>query len=198
MVDPITGIGLASSILTFIELAAKVAKQSWDYSRQFGDLPPDFQLCKDMIAIVARAARRLETRLREDPPRPLTEAEDDLVHLFKTLTGAVDEFDGVISDLIGERPFVKAVKTVSRERKIRKIRDQLDRDIVALLFVLQSDGGNLSTARLASDGMTSFANTAQIRCQRSQEGLSRDASEDRKTDVCRIFRARAGAQRHEG
>ena len=59
MVDPITGIGLTSSILTVIEVGYKISKRTAEFSHLLGDLPPDLQSCKDLVDIIVRCAKRL-------------------------------------------------------------------------------------------------------------------------------------------
>jgi hypothetical protein len=172
MLDPVTGVGLASSIVTFIELAAKVGKRTWDFSQALGDLPPDLQSCKNIIDIVSRTAERLGNQLRSDRSRPFTASEADLELLFKTLTSAADEFGHVLSDLLGARSFVKALKTVFREGKIKKIRDQLDRDIISLLFVLQSGVGRPQDFRFVFDGLLRFSDShSEVACDLKREFL---------------------------
>jgi hypothetical protein len=172
MLDPVTGVGLASSIVTFIELAAKVGKRTWDFSQALGDLPPDLQSCKNIIDIVSRTAERLGNQLRIDRSRPSTASEADLELLFKTLTSAADEFGHVLSDLLGARSFVKALKTVFREGKIKKIRDQLDRDIISLLFVLQSGVGRPQDFRFVFDGLLRFSDShSEVACDLKREFL---------------------------
>ena len=60
MVDPITGIGLASSIITIVEVGYKITRRTVEFPRLVGDLPPDLQSCKDLVDIVVRTGKRLQ------------------------------------------------------------------------------------------------------------------------------------------
>ena len=87
MIDPITGTGLASSIITIVQVGYKISKRTAELSRLLGDLPPDLQSCKDLVDILVRCAKRLQGERPQvigvdaiyGPP---TELQADLEFLF--------------------------------------------------------------------------------------------------------------------
>ena len=60
MIDPFTGTGLTSSIITIVQVGYKISKRTAEFSRLLGDLPPDLQSCKDLVDILVRCAKRLQ------------------------------------------------------------------------------------------------------------------------------------------
>ena len=141
MVDPISSAGLASSIITFLDLAYKIGKRTREYSELLGKLPPDLQSCRDCIDVLIRSSERLKGRLgiTDDSeiygPESLFESELKLI--FQTLAATARKFITLLNELKAAKPFSKAVKVIRNQSRIKELREELDRCILSLLFVLQ-------------------------------------------------------------
>ena len=142
MLDPVTGSGLASSIITFLTLAAQVAKSAHEFSTLAGELPADLQSCRDIIEVIERSSRRIQTHLTPTSPDgpvfgPRTAYETDLEILFdqcalstKSLIRLFDEIHGSGSS------FSKALRSVRKRGQVQQIRDDLQQRMLSILFVL--------------------------------------------------------------
>ena len=144
MIDPITGTGLASSIITIVQVGYKISKRTAEFSRLLGDLPPDLQSCKDLVDILVRCAKRLQGERPQvvgvdaiyGPP---TELQADLEVLFTQCNEAATTLFELLGGLEGARPLSKGVKLARREGRIAQIRNRLDQNILAILFILEED-----------------------------------------------------------
>ena len=146
MVDPISGIGLASSIITIVEVGYKISKRTIEFSRLLGDLPPDLQSCKDLVDIIVRSSQRLQRTLPSaigDEPvfGPPTELQIDLERLFGQCHETATSFHSLLASLETSGALSKAIKLARKEGTISQIRNRLDQHVLAILFVL---GGNQS------------------------------------------------------
>ena len=83
MIDP-AGIGLASSIITFVKTGYDISKRTIEFSKLLGELPPDLQECSNLMEILVRAAKRLQAQLEAEGPRIglITAMHVDLESLF--------------------------------------------------------------------------------------------------------------------
>ena len=144
MIDPITGTGLASSIITIVQVGYKISKRTAELSHLLGDLPPDLQSCKDLVDILVRCAKRLHG---EKPQvvgvdaiyGPPTELQADLGVLFIQCYETATSLFELLGGFEGARPLSKAVKLARREGRIAQIRNRLDQNILAILFILEED-----------------------------------------------------------
>ena len=141
MVDPITGIGLASSILTIVEVGYKISRRTVEFSRLLGDLPPDLQSSKDLVDIIVRTCKRLQRKLPsatgdEIVQGPPTELQADLEILFDQCNETVTSLLELLGNLGGSAALSRAIKLARKEGKIAQIRNRLDQHILAILFIL--------------------------------------------------------------
>ena len=144
MVDPITGIGLASSIITIVEVGYKITKRTVEYSRLAGDLPPDLQSCKDLVDIIVRTGKRLQGSLpsrigNEAVLGPPTEAQADLEVLFDHCYETATSFLDLLGNIQGQGALSKAINLARKEGKIARIWNKLDQHVMAILVVLAED-----------------------------------------------------------
>ena len=150
MIDPITATALASSIITIIQVGYKISKRTAEFSRLLGDLPPDLQSCKDLVDILVRCAKRLQG---ESPQvvgvdaiyGPPTELQADLGVLFTQCNETATTLLEILGDFKGARSFFRAVKLARREGRIAQIRNRLDQNVLAILFVLEEDHRKFDT-----------------------------------------------------
>lgn len=150
MIDPITGTGLASSIITIVQVGYKISQRTAEFSRLLGDLPPDLQSCKDLVDILVRCAKRLQG---EKPQAvgvdamygPPTELQTDLEVLFTQCYETATMLLQLIGGFEGARPLTRAIKLARREGRIAHIRNRLDQNVLAILFVLEEDQRNSDT-----------------------------------------------------
>ena len=144
MIDPITGIGLASSIVTIVEVGYKITKRTAEFSRLLGDLPPDLQSCKDLVDILVRSGKRLsgETlpglgeKAVQGPP---TELQADLEILFDQCNETATSLFDLLGSLKGPGSLSWAIRLARKEGRIAQIRNRLDQHVLAILFVLGED-----------------------------------------------------------
>ena len=144
MIDPITGTGLASSIITIVQVGYQISRRTAELSRLLGDLPPDLQSCKDLVDILVRCAKRLQG---EKPQvvgvdaiyGPPTELQADLEVLFTQCYETATELFKLLGGFEGARPLSRAVKLARGEGTIARIRSRLDQNVLAILFILEED-----------------------------------------------------------
>ena len=144
MVDPITGIGLASSIITIVEVGYKITKRTIEYSRLAGDLPPDLQSCKDLVDIIVRTGKRLQQRLSSGNGNqavlgPPTEVQSDLELLFDKCYETATSFLDLLGNVQGHGALSKVIRLARKEGKIARIWKKLDQHVMAILVVLAED-----------------------------------------------------------
>ncbi len=141
MVDLITGMGLASSIVTIAEVGYKISKRTVEFSRLLGDLPPDLQSCKELVDIVVRTGERLQRKISRGNGEgavlgPPTELQADLEILFAQCNTTATTLLDLLDTFEGPGALSKAVKLARKEGRIAQIRNRLDHLVLALLFVL--------------------------------------------------------------
>ena len=143
MIDPITGTGLASSIITILQVGYNISKRTAEFSRLLGDLPPDLQSCKDLVDILVRCAKRLQG---ERPHvgvdavyGPPTELQADLQVLFTQCYETATSLFELLGGFEGAQPLSRAIKLARREGRIAQIRNRLDQNVLAILFILGED-----------------------------------------------------------
>ena len=139
MVDPITGIGLASSILTLAEAGYKISKRTIEFSRLLGEMPPDIQECSNLMDVLIRTAKRLQAQLEPEGAGigPTTALHADLESLFDQCNQTALALLSFFDRLQNSNTLSKAIQTTRKEGKILKIRNKLDQYILALLFILE-------------------------------------------------------------
>ena len=148
MADPLTGVGLAASLVTLLEVSYKIAKCTKELSERHGKLPPDLLACNDLISITRRTCERLKLRSERDQAGgPATAFQADLTDLIDQYNETQNEFSHIIQSLQASNTFLKAIKLIRREEGILRIRNALDRHTLAILFVLEEDN---SAARVES------------------------------------------------
>ena len=139
MVDPITGVGLASSILTLAETGYKISRRTIEFSTLLGELPPDLQECSNLVDVLVRTVKRLQVQLKAEDPiiGPVTALHLDLESLFNQCNQTADTLLSLLNRLHSSNTFSKAIKVTRKEGEIVRIRNKLDQHILALLFVLE-------------------------------------------------------------
>jgi len=63
MIDPLTGIGAAASVLSICDIRYKVVKKMIDLSQALGGLPSDLQSCKHLVDTILPTTQRFQQRL---------------------------------------------------------------------------------------------------------------------------------------
>ena len=139
MVDPITGIGLASSILTLAEAGYKISKRTIEFSRLLGELPPDLQECSNLMDVLVRTGKRLQAQLEAEGPGigPITAMHADLESLFNQCNQTASVLLSFLDRLQKFSSLSKAIQLTRKEGEILKIRNKLDQHILAILFILE-------------------------------------------------------------
>ncbi|KAK4450972.1 hypothetical protein QBC34DRAFT_401931 [Podospora aff. communis PSN243] len=61
--DPVSGLGLGSAIVTLVGLAVKIGKRTAELKTLAVDLPPDLQSAKDLVDLMASSCERLKQRM---------------------------------------------------------------------------------------------------------------------------------------
>ena len=139
MVDPITGIGLASSILTLAEAGYTISKRTIEFSRLLGELPPDLQECRNLMDVLVRTGKRLQAQLEAEGPGigPITAMHADLESLFNQCNQTASVLLSFLDRLQKFSSLSKAIQLTRKEGEILKIRNKLDQHILAILFILE-------------------------------------------------------------
>ena len=139
MVDPIIGIGLASSILTLAEAGYKISKRTIEFSRLLGELPLDLQECSNLVDVLVRTGKRLEAQLEVEGPGigPVTAMHADLESLFNQCNQTASVLLSFLDRLKKFNSLSKAIQLTRKEGEVFKIRNKLDQYILAILFILE-------------------------------------------------------------
>ena len=139
MVDPITGFGLASSIITLVKTGYDISKRTIEFSRLLGELPPDLQECSNLMDILVRAAKRLQAQLEAEDAGigPMTALHADLESLFTQCNQTASALLGFLDRLKYSNALSKAIQMTRKESEILKTRNKLDQYILALLFIFE-------------------------------------------------------------
>lgn len=139
------GTSLASSIITFLQVAYNVGNRTAEFVRTAGELPSDLKATKDLIDIITRRAERLKSKLPgagiSGPP---TQKEMDLNVTFQRLTSLVNDFLSILDMNDGKNPLWKAWKSVRKECEVSNIQRELDRVILSITQIL-TEGLHSST-----------------------------------------------------
>ena len=139
MVDPVTGIGLASSIVTLAEIGYKISRRTIEFSKILGELPPDLQECRNLMDILVRVAKRLQAQLEAEDAGmgPITALHADLESLFAQCNQTASALLSLLDRLKSSNALSKAIQITSKESEILKIRNKLDQYILAILFIFE-------------------------------------------------------------
>ena len=211
MVDPITGIGLASSILTLAEAGYKISKRTFEFSRLLGELPPDLQDCSNLMDVLIRTAKRLQAQLEAEGAGigPITALHADLESLFEQCSQTASALLSFLGRLQNSNPLSKAIQVTRKEGEILKTRNKLDQYILALLFILEEHQQTFNKdlryihsfsphikSHPAESGFHAglcdygLLTKEQEHCQRSESRLLPISPEARRTDFARVFSGR--------
>ena len=211
MVDPITGIGLASSILTLAEAGYKISKRTIEFSRLLGELPPDLQECSNLMDVLVRTGKRLQAQLEAEGPGigPITAMHADLESLFNQCNQTASVLLSFLDRLQKFSSLSKAIQLTRKEGEILKIRNKLDQHILAILFILEEHqqifNEDLRYLHFLSPYLKShpaeremdvslrdygLLTKEQEHYQRSESRLLSIPPKARRTDVARVFSGR--------
>jgi hypothetical protein len=138
MLDPVTALGLTSSIIAIIELAYKVGKRTKELSELAGRLPPDLIAIKDLIDLVSKTCERLKRQIRDVEPGigPRTEYGETLDSAFKRCADVSSVFLRILDQLNGSTPFSMALKATRKQGELQKLRNLLEENILSIIFLL--------------------------------------------------------------
>jgi hypothetical protein len=143
--DPATAAGLASSIISFVTFACQVGERARQFSSLAGELPPDLQVCGDLVAVVLRCSERHKARiLNSHRYGPHTESESDLAAMFEQSTKTVQELLAIIDDISCSGSFRNALRAVRRQGKLQKLRRELEQQILGIIYVCQESSSGVS------------------------------------------------------
>ena len=208
MVDPLTGIGLASSILTLAEAGYKISKRTIEFSRLLGELPPDLQECSNLMDVLVRTAKRLQAQLEAEVAGigPIAALHADLESLFDQCNQTASVLLSFLDRLQNSNSLSKAIQMTRKEGEILKTRNKLDQYILALLFILEEHqqtfnedlryfhlfSPHIKTHPAESElhvGLRDYGllTKEQEHCQRSESRLLPISPKARRTDVTRFF-----------
>ena len=211
MVDPITGIGLASSILTLAEAGYKISRRTIEFSRLLGELPPDLQECSNFMDVLVRTAKRLQAQLKAEGAGigPITALHADLESLFDQCNRTALALLSFLERIKNSNSLSKAIQMTRKEGEIVKIRNKLDDYILALLLIFEEHQqvfnedfryfrSSLShikphpAERELHVGLRDYGllTKEQEHCQRSESRLLPISPKARRTDVARVLSGR--------
>lgn len=139
MADPITGLGLASSIITRVKTGYDISKRTIEFSRLLGELPPDLQECSNLMDVLVRAAKRLQAQLEAEDAGigPMTALHADLESLFTQCNQTASALLVFLDRLKSSNALSKAIQITRKESEVLKTRNKRDQYILALLFVFE-------------------------------------------------------------
>ena len=138
MIDP-AGIGVASSIITFVKTGYDISKRTIEFSKLLGELPPDLQECSNLMDILVRAAKRLQAQLEAEDAGigPITAMHAHLDSLFDQCNETASALLSFLDRLKSSNALSKAIQITRKESEILKTRNKLDQYILALLFIFE-------------------------------------------------------------
>ena len=146
MLEGVAAAGLASSIITFGELAYKVGKRTRQFSQHKNGLPPELLRCKSRVEFLLSIGEDLKGQFQpviDDLPiqGPPTKFVLKLERIFARSNTAATELLGLFESL--ERssafPLDKAIKTLSKEGRIARSTHELDQIYSDLRLLLRVD-----------------------------------------------------------
>ncbi len=211
MVDPIIGIGLASSILTLAEAGYKISKRTIEFSRLLGELPPDLQECSNLMNVLVRTGKRLQAQLKAEGAGigPITALHADLESLFDQCNQTASALLSFLDRLQNSNSLSKAIQMTRKEGEILKIRNKLDQYILALLFIFeehqQAFNEDLRYIHSFSPHIKTYPAERELHvglryyglltkeqehCQRSESRLLPISPKACRTDIARVFSGR--------
>jgi hypothetical protein len=148
MVDAFTAAGLASSIISFLDLTYKVGKRVRELKQTTEELPSDLVSAYDLIQIIARTGERLKLQLAVGLPSgigsygPQTEQETALETVFGRITDLTTDFLAIVDELNeSSNVLSKALRSMRRESSVDNIREEMDRCILLISQLLAENLG---------------------------------------------------------
>src|SRR5436190_9518105 len=138
MADPVSASSFASSIITFLELAYKVGKRTREFAKLAGDLPPDLRLCRDLVDVIIRASERLKSCISSRGTSSGAIATD-LQALLGQCSVTTQELLDLFDEINNCGSLKKALKSVRKEGKLLEIRNHLEQQILAIIFICQEN-----------------------------------------------------------
>jgi hypothetical protein len=148
MVDPITASGLASSIITFIEIGYKVGERTAQFARLSGRLPRDLEALKVLVDVVIRSGRRLHASITSQESVP-SQAMSDFKDIFEQYSGIAEELVRILDQINGagsssSSSLQKAVKSIRKEGRLQRMRNDLHEKTLIFLQLLEEHTQNLN------------------------------------------------------
>lgn len=142
MLGAISAAGLASSIITFLDLSYGVSKGIFEFNEKANDLLEDLQSCKKAIEIIARFCRHIEqkTTITVDGVRtfgPPTELTDNLQLILEEITQTTQKFLDLVGVLQCSNAFINTLQYFRREGKIETLKNDLNQHMTSLQAFLQ-------------------------------------------------------------
>ena len=163
--DPLTAVGLASAIATFIDIGAKIAKRMKELS-EAGDIPEVFRDIRTRLPLIISivASRRHGT----DDLSPETESAFEEV--VRQCFEQVRQLDGILNKVTvskGDSRFKKAVRagiSLVEEGRIQRIATALRDNIQLLLFLnpTPAENGRPKAERTSSVALPSYISATGV------------------------------------
>ncbi|KAK5987846.1 Nephrocystin-3-like protein [Cladobotryum mycophilum] len=150
--DPITAIGLASTIFQFIELGIKVAKRVDEFTAAIDDVPKTFKQIRTELPLIVDGLRRIQRNI--DSRKVDKGTEEALVPVVKGCLAEIEQLDKILEKALpsadasawGRR--WKAAISLTYDKKIEEIAESLDGYIRTLMFHQVIDNMNFTSFKV--------------------------------------------------
>lgn len=163
--DPITAVGLASAILTFVSIATKITKRIKELS-DAGDIPVIFRDIKTRLPLILSIVIR--TQQGTDNLSPATrEAFEEIVRQCFEQVSQLDEILNKVMVLRGDSRLQKTIRagiSLVEERRVERIATALRDNVQLLTFLNVTPAENLRPRadRRPSEALPSFMSTTGV------------------------------------
>ncbi|KAH0538196.1 hypothetical protein FGG08_005212 [Glutinoglossum americanum] len=153
MAEAFAAVGLAASILTFVDLSSKVLDRLREFYSTAEDTPRVFQDITTQLPLIVDILTRVEKRCEDSP---LTrDAQQTLLHVVKGCLRQITMLDGLIEKMLPNstdstpRRLRKVIASVLKERDVVGIQRTLEtyKSTLTLHFIEKYGGSIATTAR---------------------------------------------------
>ena len=163
--DPLTAAGLASAIVTFVDIGTKIVRRMKELS-EAGDIPEVFRDIRTRLPLIIDIV--VSTRHGRDNISP--EAEDAFEQVVRRCFEQVRQLDGILKRMVvskGDSRLKKAVKasiSLMEEGRIQRIATALGENVQLLisLNVTPAERGKPRTERRPSEALPSYNTTTGV------------------------------------
>ena len=163
--DPVTALGLAGAVVTFIDFGTKIVMRLAELS-EAGDIPEVFRDISTRLPLLISIIRRTRDGADNLPPK----AEEAFKEVVKHCFEQVNQLDEVLRRVRiskGDsrlRKIIKASTSLIEERRVQRIAIALKDNVQLLTFlnVTPADKARPTTERMFSEPLPSYTSVTRV------------------------------------